>query len=300
MLSKPLLLPSNGIPYNKIIQIKEPTVSFILANSSGWLSSSENELVYSLIKEYTNIKNPEKIYYKDTQFIYFYFLSLLNSNSIIEIQNFCEYCEYRSAIEVDLAELNVKYATKIDFENKKFEYEDFIFYFRSRKLIDNIETGIKNLPFKDKTVKSISNFIIPQFLNGTYKNEPFYDNEIEQILEEIGITQAIKIFDFVQQEEWGLPNSVKHYCTNCNFLNNIRISDPFISSMYFNPKISDIKNLLSTAISITGSKTISYNDFLNTPISLLEQLLEQIKDFLNKKYGKGKSDYLDQFEEELG
>ena len=114
MFWKPLLLPSNGIIYDKIIEIKEPTVAFMLSIKSGWLSSSENELIYSLIKEHTSFKNPEKILYKDSQFLYFYFLSLLNNKSTIDIYNICNYCKYKSTIEVYLANFDITYAKEKD------------------------------------------------------------------------------------------------------------------------------------------------------------------------------------------
>lgn len=299
MFSKPLLLPSNGIIYDKIIEIKEPTVAFMLSIKSGWLSSSENELVYCLIKEHTSFKNPEKILYKDSQFLYFYFLSLLNSKSTIDILNICNHCKYKSTIEVDLANLDIKYATEKDLKNKNYSFDDFIFNFRPRTLGDNIESGIKNLQSKEKTIISISNFIESQFLNGTYKQEPFYRNEIQEILQEIGIAESMKILDLIQYEDWGLPNYITHYCTKCSKKNNLIISDPFISSIYSSPSENKTEELLKTAIDISASKTISYAEFLNTPISNIDNLLNAIQEFLKKKYGKGKSDYLDQFEEEL-
>ena len=299
MFWKPLLLPSNGITYSKIIEIKEPTVSFLLALKRGWLSSSENELIYCLIREYTSFKNPEKILYKDSQFLYFYFLSLLNSKSIIDVQNTCNYCNYKSTIEVDLANLNIKYAKESDLKNKKYCFGDFVFNFRNRILSDSIESGIKNLQFKQKTVETISNFIEPQFLNGTYKDEEFKSYEIYEILQEIGITQAMEIFDLLQFEDWGLPNQIEHYCTKCKRKNKLTISDPLMSSMYTSPNNDKTKELLDTAVSIAGSKTISYSDFLNSPITNIDSLMQSIQDFLKKKYGKGKSDYLDDFQEEL-
>jgi hypothetical protein len=297
---KPLLLPSNGIIYDKIIKIKEPTVAFMLSIKSGWLSSSENELIYSLIDCYTSFKNPEKILYKDSQFLYFYFLSLLNNKSTIEISNVCNHCKYKSIIEIDLADLDIKYATSNDLQNKSYLFDHFVFNFKPRTLGDNIESGIKNLQSKEKTITNISNFIQSQFLNGSYKDSPFYGNEIEEILQEIGIAESMRILDLIQYEDWGLPNYISHYCTECSKKNNLIISDPFISSIYSSPSENKIIELLKTAIDISASKTISYTEFLNTPISNIDNLLQAIQEFLKKKYGKGKSDYLEQFEEELG
>ena len=72
-----------------------------------------------------------------------------------------------------------------------------------------------------------------------------------------------------------------------------------MSSMYTSPSNDKTKELLDTAVSIAGSKTISYSDFLNSPITNIDSLMQSIQDFLKKKYGKGKSDYLDDFQEEL-
>jgi folate-dependent tRNA-U54 methylase TrmFO/GidA len=69
--------------------------------------------------------------------------------------------------------------------------------------------------------------------------------------------------------------------------------------MYTSPSNDKTKELLDTAVSIAGSKTISYSDFLNSPITNIDSLMQSIQDFLKKKYGKGKSDYLDDFQEEL-
>jgi hypothetical protein len=71
---KPILLPSNNIVYNSVIEIKEADISFLLKLKTSFLDSSENDLIYSIIKDYTNVKDPKKLYYKDIQYIYYLFL----------------------------------------------------------------------------------------------------------------------------------------------------------------------------------------------------------------------------------
>ena len=68
---KPILLPSNNVVYNSIIEVKELDVSFLVELKTNFLDLSENDLIYSIIKRYTNIKDPGKLYYKDIQYIYF-------------------------------------------------------------------------------------------------------------------------------------------------------------------------------------------------------------------------------------
>ena len=58
ILAKPLLLPSNNIPYNGVIEVREPLVEFLISVNLPFLNSSENDILYSLIKNYTSVKNP--------------------------------------------------------------------------------------------------------------------------------------------------------------------------------------------------------------------------------------------------
>ena len=108
---KPILLPSNGVPYNELIHLKEPTISLLLYSKSNFLAASENDLVLSILKEYTSIKNPENFYYKDIQYIWFYFINLLNNNTQISVPHTCFNCNNSLTLKIDIAELDLKYAS---------------------------------------------------------------------------------------------------------------------------------------------------------------------------------------------
>jgi len=298
ILAKPLLLPSNNIPYNGVIEVREPLVEFLISVNLPFLNSSENDILYSLLKNYTSVKNPLNLYYKDIQFLWYYFLMLLNEKTTITQDFECINCKSERSIIIDLANININYANKDSFLNTKFEGNNWELNFRKRIFKDNIESGSKLININFESLEWIHGFISPQFINGYYNELEITKEDLYDVLLELGLGHAQKILLDLRYEDWGMDNSVFHFCSKCNTKNEIFISDPYRSSLYSISELQEKKSeLLSTLVTISATKTLSYSEMLNIPISLLETVTDNIKTTIEKKYGDGKSNYLENYED---
>ena len=297
-LIKPLLLPSNNIPYEGIIEVKEPLIEFLIALNSGFLNSSENDILYSLIKNYTSIKNPLDLYYKDAHFLWYYFLMLLNEKTTVGQSYECLNCKDTRNIIIDLASININYANDESFKYHEFSKKNWKLFFRKRKFKDNIESGSKLINIDFDSVEWIYNFIYPQIIIGDYEKENIDKKDLYDLLLEIGLLQSQEILLKLRYEDWGMDNSVFQFCSKCNTKNEIFLSDPYKSSLYSTAELKEKKSeLLNTLVTISSTKTITYNEILNTPISLFDSIVEDIKEVLDKKYSDGTSNYLENYED---
>jgi hypothetical protein len=298
---KPILLPSNNVVYNSIIEVKELDVSFLVELKTNFLDLSENDLIYSIIKRYTNIKDPAKIYYKDVQYIYFFFLSLLNNNDELKIPNICPNCNDKINIKISLSKFKTKYATKEDFTEKKFIINDFTFYFRNRLFEDNIISGLINFENQEKDINGIINFLKPQCTKIVIQNTEYDNSFLKDAFLEIRIENILNIFDELRSESWGINSFFTYQCKKCNYDNKVFISDPYRSSHYFtsNDSFNNLE-LLELLVQLSSFKTLSYSELINLPLSIWEPTVKIINDTIKKKYGgKNSVGYLESFHEEL-
>lgn len=299
---KPILLPSNNVLYNSIIEIKEIDVSFLIQLRGSFLNSSETELTYSLIKKYTNIKDPMKLFYKDVQYIYYLYLTMLNKTDELKIPNVCIHCNEKINIKINLSKFKTKYATKEDFLERIFNIHDFKFYFRNRLFEDNIISGITNFENEKDNINNVINFLKPQCTKIIYNEDKIYDNSfLKDAFLEIGLNNIIKIFDELREESWGIDSFFFYECKKCQTNNKVFISDPYRSSFYFFDNDSSFDSeLLELLIQLSSFKILRYSELLSTPLSMWDPLVKNMTDVIKKKYGgKNSSGYLEQFQEEL-
>jgi hypothetical protein len=298
---KPLLLPSNNVPYDSIVSIKEPDVSFLLQLKTSFLDSSEIEMIYALIKKYTDIVDPKKLYYKDAQYLFYYFFTIINSSDEIKIPSVCFKCDHDVDLLVNLSDFDTVFAKKEHFEIKKIKINGFEFYFRNRLFSDNIFTGMINLENKNNQLKNIINFIKPQCMKVIYNDEEFSGEYIEDALIEIGYQNSLNVFEELRSEPWGIDSYFFYNCSKCGEKNKTYLSDPFRSSFYFSKEKSGGNlELLHSLLEISSFKIISFDDMLNIPLSLWESTVSHVNKIIKKKYStKDSVGYLDQFQEEL-
>lgn len=298
---KPLLLPSNNVPYDSVISVREPNVEFLLQLKTAFLDSSENELIFSLIKRYTNIEEPKKLYYKDAQYLFYYFLTLINGDDEIKIPNVCYNCQDDVNLIVKLSDFKTNFAEKKDFELRLIKVNDFNIYFRNRLFCDNIITGMINLENKGDQLKTIINFIKPQCVKIIYEGNEYSGDFIEDVLIEIGYQNSLDIFEELRSESWGIDSHFNYPCKKCKKENKVYLSDPFRSSFYFiKEKKRNNLELLENLLSVASFKVITFNEMLNIPISLWESTIKHVNKIIKKKYStKDSTEYLEQFQEEI-
>ena len=298
---RPILLPSNNVVYNSIIEIKELDVAFLIELKTGFLDLSENDLIYSMIKNYTNISDPKKLYYKDIQYLYNFFLSLLNKSDELKIPNVCFNCNDKLNIKINLSKFKTKYATKEDFIEKKFKINDFEFYFRNRLFEDNIISGLINFENEESNINSIINFLKPQCTKIIHDNKEYDNSLLKEAFLEVRLDDIINVFEELRSENWGIDSFFNYQCLKCGSNNKVFISDPYRSSYYFNSRDSTNNlELLESLVQLSSFKILNFSELINLPLSIWEPIVGYINDTIKKKYGgKNSVGYLESFHEEL-
>ena len=296
---KPLLLPSNGIPYNKLIEIKEPDVSFLLRMAGSFLSINETELIYSILKKYTNIKDPGEMLFRDAYYVWIYLYSIVSQEESMTIHGICDYCRNEEEIRIPLEHFKTKHLKGSIYNEHQWKDCDWKIITSKRFLKQNIESGVE---YEEIDVKEewhlAKSFIKPQIASIFYKNEKVDIENKEEMLQEIGIKKIIELFSFLREENWGLPDFFMYQCSNCNNKNKSYLCDPLRSSIYSKSKETRQNKFLENVLSISSLKIISFNDLLGIPISYWEELVDNIDNINKQKYGK--KDYFDVLREEMG
>lgn len=299
---KPLLLPSNNVPYNSLIHVREPDISLLLALKGNFLNSSESDLYFSIIKKYTSIEYPEKFYFKDIQYVWYYFYTILNNSDELKIPFSCNYCNTQKTLIIKISDLETTYAKEEDFLEKEIKINDFTFFFRKRLFGDNIISGMTNLESKNKdSIYYFFNFLKPQCTKINHNGEEFDNSALLEALEVIGINESMYIFEKVKEENWGLESSFSYNCKDCNNEQKVLISDPFRSSLYITSDVvNNSEDLLDSLLTVSSFKVISFNELLNLPISFLDPTFSSVNKIIKKKYGgSNKIDYFDHLREEM-
>lgn len=295
---KLLLLPSNNKwKYESFIEVQQPTVHVMLLMNSNWVNASSFDLVYSLLSSYTNVKKPQRLLFKDVEYLYFYFLTVINNKSEFEIKHTCDHCSAKKTVLVDISTLDVTYAKSVPINT--VQIGQFELQFAPRTLQHCYETATTNISEEDK-LKKVLNFLKPQFVGGTYNgSEKLKEKDFDDVVSYLKLINVLKVFKLVQEEPYGFPSTVKHYCSSCGSENGVSLVDPFsFSSYYENSTDSSSKDFLKTLVTIGASKTLSFSEFLSLPVSQMVNFTDAISEVLKTKYGKNGKSYFDEVQEE--
>ena len=216
--------------------------------------------------------------------------------------NICYNCNDKINIKTNLSKFKTKYATKEDFEERVFNFNDFTFFFRNRLFEDNITSGIINFENQEEDINGLINFLMPQCTKIKYQDKEYDNLFLKDAFLEIGLNNVIKILDELKSESWGIDSFFFYECKKCNAENKAYLSDPYRSSYYSIPE-KDLKSnleLLEIIIQISSFKILSYSELLSIPINLWEPTVKYINDVIKKKYsGKNSAGYLENFQEEF-
>jgi hypothetical protein len=216
--------------------------------------------------------------------------------------NICYNCNDKINIKTNLSKFKTKYATKEDFEERVFNFNDFTFFFRNRLFEDNITSGIINFENQEEDINGLINFLMPQCTKIKYQDKEYDNLFLKDAFLEIGLNNVIKILDELKSESWGIDSFFLYECKKCNAENKAYLSDPYRSSYYSIPE-KDLKSnleLLEIIIQISSFKILSYSELLSIPINLWEPTVKYINDVIKKKYsGKNSAGYLENFQEEF-
>lgn len=296
---KLLLLPSNNkYKYNSLVEVQLPKVEVMLLIRSSWNNSSPLDSLYSFVRLYTNVRRPQRLLFKDAEYLYFYFLSLINNKTTFDFTQYCTHCEEKKSVSVDLSSLNVTYCNEL--HNTSVTTRDFTLHFAPRTLEHCYHTATKSLE-SDSSATKLYNFLEPQFVSGTYGSEVLQKSDFKEVFSVLNLSSLSTVLKQVKNESYGLPSELKHYCSKCNNEVTVSLFDPVSFSSYYSNEdytTKPNKDFYKTVVSVAGSKTLSFSEFLNLPVTEVESVTEAVSDYLKSKYGKSGKSYFDEFQEE--
>ena len=296
---KLLLLPSNNkYKYNSLIEVQLPKVEVMLLIKSNWASSSPLDSLYSFVSLYTNVKRPQRLLFKDAEYLYFYFLSLINNKTTFDFTQYCEHCNEKKSVEVDISTLDVTYLKS--YNETSVHVKGFELRFVPRTLEHCYHTATKSLE-SDSNLTKIYNFLEPQFCGGFYGSEKLHSSDFQEVFSALNLSSLSSVLKEVKNENYGLPSQLTHHCSKCENQVTLQLFDPVAFSSYYTPEEvtqKTSKDFYKTVVSVAGSKTLSFSEFLNLPVTEVESVTEAVSDYLKTKYGKSGKNYFDEFQEE--
>lgn len=292
---KSVQLPSNGLIYDSFIKIKNLETSFLFPLNDPFFSSSQTDLIQSVINNHIIINfNIEEMYFSDLFFLWvMLFYSALNSDKI-EFKTKCSQCGMTQRIEIPIQDLDIKYRTDETKEFSIIDYEDISIIYEFRKIKHNILSNTLFLSDESAdNIKYFCNYIKPQIIK-IVKNDKEYSNEyLEKLINYKG-TDLINILnDYIKHEPFGIQNNIFSSCSFCKKTEEILIIDPFSYSLSFEPDLNEklLKQAVETIILMSKSKYLTAAEICRIPYSNLALVQNVLAETIKKS--SSSKDYLD-------
>lgn len=289
---KPLVLPSFGLFYESIINVKEPDIFLLNEIQKNFISSSESEFLYFIISRYTNFKNPERMKYNDAFFVWTYLYSLMNNGDPLIIEGSCHECNTKNKVKIDLSSIKIKFLNSLSPKTLSLDFLDYTFKYNYRSLEDNLKTGTLEIQSDEK--ENVSESIYFYFFNQCFQilkeDEKFDVSSLRDILFYFGYKNSIIFLNKIKNEDWGIPSQFQYKCNKCNNINKTSFGDSFYSSMHnYNNDKKQVS--IEHVMWLCATKTLSLEEILSIPISQWEDVNKSIIKIEKSK--SGIKNYLD-------
>lgn len=292
-------LPSNGLSYSDIVEIKELDFNYMLSADSPFVTSSETDLIYYTIRNYSNFEKPENLYLADAVYMYNVIHGLSSSSEKVE-KHKCAFCSKEHSFSINLGNLNVKKLKKntdefLYFNLKTKEDKTYLIKYKRRTLAHNIRSGNNILEIEDesKVVLKIINYFQEQFVSIQIENdESTLIDDLEYILSTCGLKSLIEFLSEIKKYDFGFQSVFSYICSECKNENIFDLFDPFSSCLIIPNILSHDERAISkiTDILILRSQNIlTLEELLNIPISDFDFWNKKIMEV--KNLASGKIDY---------
>lgn len=290
---RPLVLPSGGLEYDKVIYIRPPTLDYFALINDPFFGISTLERQVSFLKKHISI-DPLKLFTADFYYIYAHYFMEINADDAYQKRDICFHCGQLNEISTRLADIpNIVY---LDI-NLKSEHGLTVWeargpekgllrvVFRQRKIIDNVSFGA--LEYANK--ENYSTFD-KYFLYCAHQIEACYFNDTEITLQ--GLKEAFlynggsskanvfNLYSEIKKRKFGMNDDFDYACSKCSEKNTINLWDDLDFSFY-SLQQDEISNLKVYYERILDPTRFSFSDnaFLtNIPISHFKHFAEATKE----------------------
>jgi hypothetical protein len=283
---KPLVLPSSGLFYKSIINIKEPDIFLLNEIQKNFIESSESEFLYFIISRYTDFKRPEMMKYNDAFFVWMYLYSLMNNGDPIQIDSECTKCNSKNKIKIDLSSIKINFLNSLSPKKLSLNFLGYDFLYNYRTIEHNLITGTREIQNENKNdpIEMICSYFENQCISITKENEVFSGSSLREIVSYFGYKNSITFLNKIKDEDWGIPHLYQYKCSRCYNINKTTLGDSLVSSLHKESEIKRDVNI-EEIIWVCGTKILSLEEVLSIPISQWESINKTIIKIEKSKHG---------------
>ena len=290
---KPLVLPSGGLEYEKIIYIKPPKLNYFALINDAFFGTSTLEKQVSFLKHHISI-DPLKLFTADFFYIYANYFVEINRSDDYQKHDACFFCGQGNLLTAKFSEvprivyldLDMQYEHGIRvWEVKTPEDKTIKVFYRQRKISDNVSFG--TLEFVNKDSDSLHDkyflYCSHQIIKATYEDQEISLPQLKKALSYGGGTTKGNIYNLykhLKQRKFGMVDDFEYDCAHCGSKNDINLWDDLAFSFYIQPQ-EEVKNLQDYYEKIIHQTRMQYTDIssiANLPISHFTPFLKAGKE----------------------
>ena len=290
---KPLVLPSGGLEYDKIIYIKPPKLNYFALINDAFFGTSTVEKQVSFLKHHISI-DPLKLFTADFYYIYAHYFLEINKHDEFQKAESCFYCGEQNLISAKFSEipkivyldLDLQYEHGIRvWEVKTPEGKTIKVFYRQRKIHDNISFGA--LEFVNKDTDSVYDkyflYCVHQIVKVMYEDVEITPQQLKNALKYAsGTTQGniYNLFKNIKERKFGMIDDFEYTCAHCKLTNETNLWDDLSFSFYIQSQ-TEVKNLQDFYEKIIHNTRMQYADIssiANLPISHFDPFIKATKE----------------------
>lgn len=283
---KLLILPSNGLEYNKFLYLKPLTIEYFLYTSELEESLSEIERMVNTLKKYIIFDLPiTELYTDDLYFIWINFiLQIIKDKYYVESKCQNQKCGHRNKISISIGDFTTTHYEGYDvYKTINIPDKEIKLKYRRRKVKDNLGFSLKNLERENAIdINQIIEYVIPQIVELSVGNQIIdkfdYRDFFNSYLQHEDIDTIFK--EKFLKQDFGINTKLKYSCKKCNHENHSEIFSDFTSSRIIEERdfTSNKEELYDMLLLTSKTPVITITELLNMPYIDYDIFMSKFKD----------------------
>lgn len=290
---RPLVLPSGGLEYDKIIYIRPPKLNYFALINDPFFGTSTLEKQISFLKNHISI-DPLRLFTADFYYIYAHYFTEINKSDDFQKYDLCFYCGEKNLVSTHFGEIpEIKYLdTNLQsehgirvWETHTPEHNHVRVLFRQRKIADNVSFGAMEFVNKERydIFDKYFLFCAHQIVSAYYDGNEISLDGLKKILRYTAGTTKANVYNLyknLKERKFGMKDEFEYECSHCKKLNEINIWDDLAFSFYgqADEEIKNLKDYYEKLIHQTRLQYTDISSLANLPISHFDHFLAAAKE----------------------
>lgn len=279
---KLIILPSNGLEYDKYVYLSPVTYEYFLFGADTENESlTQTESLISILRKYLKIPFPiHELYTHDLYYLWINFLGQILEDKYYLNGN-CKRCNHKNKLAVNFADISVNYYENSDvYKIFTIPNKDIEIKYRRRKVKDNLDFSLSNNS-EELDFDQMINYLIPQIVEIRYKNNTIPIKEAKELLKfQTNFKDLSELFieNFIKND-FGINNDIEYKCSSCSEINATQLFNDYGASMIVierNEEVLDKVDLFKTVLSISKTPAATIDEILKMPYRNIKDLLESL------------------------